>query len=104
MLARGAGLIIPLPPVRWVNPHGHICVGLDPTAKNTTAGKHEGVNTIEVDHGQFQVAIKWRGFDAEPIHSDAIIKRRLACDLIVVDTPYCYGDKLEHCRQLEYFS
>jgi len=35
--------------VRWANPHGHICVGLDPTAKNTTAGKHEGVDPIEVD-------------------------------------------------------
>ena len=81
MIGRGAGLIIPLPPVRWANPHGHICVGLDPTAENTTAGKHEGVDPIEVDHGQFQVAIKWCGFDAEPIHSDAIIKRRFAYGL-----------------------
>jgi hypothetical protein len=39
------------------------------------------VDPIEVDHGQFQVAIKWCGFDAEPIHSDAIIKRRFASGL-----------------------
>jgi hypothetical protein len=68
--------------VRWANPHGHICVGLDPTAENAKAGKHEGVvDPIEVDHGQFQVAIKWCGFDAEPIHSDAFIKRRFAYGL-----------------------
>jgi hypothetical protein len=66
--------------VRWANPHGHICIGLDPTAENTTAGEHEGVHPIKVDHGQFQVAIKWCGFDAEPIHRDAIIKRRFASE------------------------
>ena len=67
--------------MRRVNIDGRACSGLDPTAENSTAGKHEGADPIEVDHGQFQVAIKWCGFDAEPIHSHAIIKRRLASGL-----------------------
>jgi hypothetical protein len=68
------GARAPFPPVRWVNIDGCVCTSLDPSAKNASAREHKRVGAVEIDHGQFQVAVEWCAFDAVPIHG-GIIKR-----------------------------
>ena len=63
------GRLTPLPPVgrTHFDPLRGFCLG--PSAEHATAGEHERVWTIPIDHGKFQIAVERRGGDWFPHQS-----------------------------------
>jgi hypothetical protein len=52
--------------------HRRMCLCLDPTAKHAAARKYKRMLPIDVDHRQFQIAVKWCRCYGLPFHSGMI--------------------------------
>lgn len=47
-------------------------LGINPTAENTTAGKHQSMDAVVIDDGQLTVAVERRTNDPLPLYSGII--------------------------------
>jgi hypothetical protein len=72
-----------------VNLHRRSASGINPAAEDTTAGEHNGMGSFGVNHGHFQVAIKWCGFDVQPIHATRFSIRAVPA-LIRIKCPHSW--------------
>jgi hypothetical protein len=62
----------PRAPMGRTNPDPFTVSGLHPPAQGTTAGKHEGVYAVIIDHSEFEVTVDWRIADRLPFHTNSL--------------------------------
>jgi hypothetical protein len=66
--AQSLASLLPRAPMRGPHVDTFLSLGINPTAEDATARKHQSVHAVVTDNCEFKIAAKWRGGYKLPIH------------------------------------